>query len=168
MVKLLEAMANLEKPCLLIIDNANDARELEKLYQALRSCLNLHVLITTRIIQFEHAETCHINPLAEEDALALFKKHYPRRRKKEDDLLKSIRTAVGGNTLVMELLAKNLAAINTDEIFYSLADLLQDLQKWGLLHLSQAEEVPIAEKVNKLVLNQKRSPLLLSKRCTTK
>ena len=143
---MLAAMARLDKPCLLIIDNANDVRELEKHYLALRSCPNFHILLTTRITTFGQAETYRIEPLKEADALALFKRHYPKHQDDEDDLLKSIRTAVGGNTLVMELLAKNLAAINADEIFYSLADLLHDLQKRGLLQLSQTGIVTIAEK----------------------
>ena len=151
---MLAAIANLDKPCLLIIDNANDMRELQKHYLSLRSCPNFHVLLTTRITQFEHAETYHINPLAEGDALTLFKKHYPKHKDDEDDLLKSIRTAVGGNTLVMELLAKNLAAINTDEIFYSLADLLQDLQKRGMLQLSKTENVTLADKGNNPALKK--------------
>ena len=130
---LLKAMANLDKPCLLIIDNVNDIEELEKHYPALRSCPNFHVLLTSRITQFEQAQTFQIKPLQEEDALRVFKMHYPRHRQDQDGLLKSIRTAVGGNTLVMELLAKNLAALNTDEIAYSLADLLQDLQTKGFV-----------------------------------
>ena len=143
---LLKAMANLDKPCLLIIDNANNSEELEKHYLALRSCPNFHVLLTSRITQFEQAQTFQIKPLQEEDALRVFKMHYPRHRQDQDGLLKSIRTAVGGNTLVMELLAKNLAALNTDEIAYSLADLLQDLQTKGLLQLSQTETVTTQEK----------------------
>ena len=143
---MLAAMASLDAPCLLIIDNANDMRELEQHYLSLRSCPNFHILLTTRITRFGQAETYRIEPLKEADALALFKTHYPKHQDDEDDLLKSIRTAVGGNTLVMELLAKNLAAINADEIFYSLADLLHDLQKRGLLRLSQTENVTVAEK----------------------
>ena len=51
------------------------------------------------------------------NALALFKKHYPGYRDNDDELLKAIRNAVGGNTLVLELLAKNLAVINNEEVF---------------------------------------------------
>jgi tetratricopeptide (TPR) repeat protein len=144
--KLLMVMANLPKPCLLIIDNANNIKDLEENYLALHSCPNFHLLLTTRITAFEQAEIYRITPLDEADALVVFKKHYPKHKDHEDDLLRSIRTAVGGNTLVMELLAKNLAAVNTDEIFYSLNDLLQDLQKKGLLELTQSETVRLPEK----------------------
>ncbi|MGZ8213766.1 MAG: NB-ARC domain-containing protein [Methylosarcina sp.] len=151
---LLTAMANLKKPCLLIIDNVNYVPELEKHYLALRSCSNFHILLTTRINRFEHADIYHINPLQENDALIVFRKHYPKHKKDEDELLKRIFSAVGRNTLVMELLAKNLAAINTDEVFYSLSDLHEDLQKKGLLKLSQTEAVPFTEKGSKPALKK--------------
>ncbi len=49
--------------------------------------------------------------------------------------------AIEGNTLVIEILAKNLTEINQNETFYSLADLIADIQKKGLLQLS--EQSPI-------------------------
>ena len=46
---LLAAMANLGKPCLLVIDNANELKDLEDNYLLLRSCPNFHLLLTSRI-----------------------------------------------------------------------------------------------------------------------
>jgi hypothetical protein len=97
-----------------VLDNANDADEIGRYYQDLHACANFHILLTSRIPSFEQAATYPIPPLNEIDALTLFKKHYPGHRDNDDDRLKAIRKAVGGNTLVLELLAKNLAVINSN------------------------------------------------------
>lgn len=147
--EMLAVMAGLKKPCLLVLDNANDADEIGKYYQDLNACANFHILLTSRITSFALAATYPIPPLDEEHALALFKKHYPGHRDNDDEVLKAIRNAVGGNTLVLELLAKNLAAINSDEVFYPLADLLRDLQQKGLFRLAQEEKIKVAGKQNR-------------------
>jgi tetratricopeptide (TPR) repeat protein len=82
--------------------------------------------------------------LPEEKALELFMKYYTEHQRDEDELFKQIRTAVGGNTLVIELLAKNLQNINKLESQYSLAKLLTDLQKQGVLALSNSTPVGVA------------------------
>ncbi|MGZ4957465.1 MAG: NB-ARC domain-containing protein [Methylobacter sp.] len=132
---LLTRMADLHKPCLLVIDNANNLAELETYYSALRSCSNFHILMTTRITEFEQAACHKIRPLPDKDAITLFKKHYPGHQAHEDPLLQTILAAVGYNTLVIELLAKNLQSHNRLKTRYSLTDLLNDLQQKGLLKL---------------------------------
>ncbi|WP_411728392.1 tetratricopeptide repeat protein [Methyloglobulus sp.] len=139
---LLMAMDSLNKPCLLVIDNANEVEDLEKNYQNLRRCSNFHLLLTTRITEFEQAELYRIDGLPENQALALFEKHY--RKTLQDDevaIFKQIRTAVGDNTLVVELLAKNIYQFNRLKAHYSLANLLNDLQSKGLLALSKSQAV---------------------------
>jgi len=139
---LLKALAGLRKPCLLVIDNANESDDLEANYQKLRRCSNFHLLLTTRITTFANAETYQIEGLPEAEALQLFKKYYPKfQPEKELAIFKEIRAAVGGNTLVMELLAKNLALFNKLKTHYALTDLLADLQQKGVLGLSQSQEV---------------------------
>ncbi len=147
--EMLPVMAGLDKPCLLVLDNANDADEIGRYYQDLHACANFHILLTSRIPSFEQAATYPIPPLNEINALTLFKKLYPGHRDNDDDRLKAIRKAVGGNTLVLELLAKNLAAINSDEVFYPLADLLRDLQQKGLFRLTHDEKINVAGKQNR-------------------
>ncbi len=132
---------NLEKPCLLVIDNANELSDLDANYQRLRRCSNFHLLLTTRITYFERAEACAINGLPPDDALTLFEKYYRVLDDDEKALFFQIREAVGGNTLVLELLAKNLAGQNGLRQRYSLADLLVDLQSQGLLKLSHSQAV---------------------------
>ncbi len=141
--ELLQAMANLKKPCLLIIDNANDIEDLDEHYLRLRSCSNFHLLLTTRINEYEYAETFYIGGLPEDKALELFEKLYRKLEPEELDLFAQIRAAVGNNTLVLELMAKNLKAVNNDglENSYELTDLLIDLQNKGLLALTQSEPV---------------------------
>lgn len=138
---LLTAMMNLEKPCLLVVDNANELPDLEENYQHLRRCSNFHLLLTTRIMHFERAATCAINGLPPDDALALFENYYRTLDANEKTLFLQISEAVGGNTLVLELLAKNLALRNRLRQQYSLANLLVDLQSQGLLQLSHSQAV---------------------------
>lgn len=138
---LLTALMNLEKPCLLVIDNANELADLDANYQRLRRCSNFHLLLTTRITHFERAEACAINGLPKDEALELFERYYRGLDDGEKALFFQIREAVGGNTLVLELLAKNLAGQNRLKQRYSLANLLADLQSLGLLQLSHSQAV---------------------------
>ncbi len=135
---LLAGMANLASPCLLVIDNANNLAELNDYYLALSSCPNFHILLTTRITEFEQAARYAISPLPVELATQLFVEHYPQHQRAENPLLHSILAAVGYNTLVIELLAKNLAISNRLKTRYRLAELLADLQQKGLLAIQSA------------------------------
>ncbi|TNJ38706.1 ATP-binding protein [Chlorobaculum thiosulfatiphilum] len=110
--KLLREMAGLQKPCLLVIDNANDLDDLAAHYHELRKCPNFHILLTTRIESFAHARTCRVGHLDEAAAIQLFTTHYPVHDSAEDELLKEMLRAIGYNTLVIELLAKNLKILN--------------------------------------------------------
>jgi len=109
---LLSVMIELKKPCLLVIDNANSIEDLEAHYHLLKACHNFHILLTTRITDFEHAETHAVKPLDNKRATELFVQHYPAHSPEEDNLLQEILQAVGYNTLVIELLAKNLGNFN--------------------------------------------------------
>jgi tetratricopeptide (TPR) repeat protein len=139
--KLLCEMASLNKPCLLVIDNANDIDDLSAHYLELRRCPNFHILLTTRITEFAHARSCRVGHLDEPSAMRLFTTHYPGHDSAEDELLKEILRAVGYNTLVIELLAKNLATVNQFRTGYALAKMLGDLQGSGLFGLSKSEKV---------------------------
>ena len=137
---LLDRMRQLPKPCLLVVDNANRLVELERYYKRLRSCPNFHVLLTTRITEFEQAVSHRITPLTDKEAIALFTKYYPRHQESDQSLLEQLLVAIGKNTLVIELLAKNLYNQNRLKTRYSLHDLLKDLQQKGLLGV-QSQEV---------------------------
>ena len=136
---LLEQMRQLPKPCLLVIDNANQIVELEQYYLKLRSCPNFHVLITTRISEFEQAALHKVLPLGDQEAIKLFKEYYPEHLSSEDSLLEQLLLAIGKNTLVIELLAKNLRKLNQFRVKYNLSNLLQDLQNKGLLGIHSQE-----------------------------
>jgi len=139
--KLLREMAGLQKPCLLVIDNANDPDNLSAHYHELRKCPNFHILLTTRIESFAHARTCRVGHLDEPTAIRLFTTHYPAHDPAEDELLKAMLRAVGYNTLVIELLAKSLDTLNQFRTGYSLAQMLGDLQGSGLFGLSKSAKV---------------------------
>ena len=141
--RVLAKMRQLTKPCLLVIDNANRLSDLEDHYLALRSCPNFHLLLTTRITEFEQAKTHQILPLTDEKAKALFKRYYKKHQDTEDKILEVIFEAIGKNTLVIELLAKNLSNFNRIKEKYSLVNLLGDLQNKGLLAI-QNKEVRVA------------------------
>lgn len=138
---LLAALMNLEKPSLLVIDNANEVSDLEANYQRLRRCSNFHLLLTTRITHFERAKTYLVNQLPEDKSLELFEFYYHKLNDHEKSLFFQIREVVDGNTLVLELLAKNLKVQNRLRQHYSLSNLLSDLQSRGLFQLSHSRTV---------------------------
>ncbi len=80
------ALAELEKPCLLIVDNANELPDFELHYQRLRNLTKFHLLLTTRITNFQLAETCAIAGLPKVDALALFEEYYRALQSDEQEL----------------------------------------------------------------------------------
>lgn len=143
LVVLLQQMVNLDKPCLLIIDNANEVADLDKNYRLLRQCPNFHILLTSRINAYKNAKFFKIDSLPPEQALAVFREHYPKLQATEEPIFEGIYTAVGGNTLVLELLAKNVALQNTIKTKYSLASLLADLQTKGLLQIVEDDAVNV-------------------------
>lgn len=141
---LVETVSNLQKPCLLILDNANAEKDLNDHIVLLRKCTNFHILLTSRLADFEYAQKYPLGTLDKKHATALFQKHYPLLQETEIPLFEEIYEAVGGNTLVLELLAKNLSNFNNQlKKRYTLAQLKDDLQK-GLTKLSQSKEVNTA------------------------
>jgi tetratricopeptide (TPR) repeat protein len=128
-----EGINNLEMPCLLVFDNANDKEDLEAYYDTLhkfnKSC---HILLTTRVSELGDMLVHPVLPLDKDDAKSLFKKHYPGHSDKEESLLESLLNAVGYNTLVIEVLAKNLAVFNHYDTAYRLETLVADLKNKGL------------------------------------
>ena len=141
--ELYKTMANLEKPCLLVIDNANEMEDLQQNYRDLRRCTNFHLLITSRITNFENINRFPIDSLPFDKALELFSSYYPQHQPENNNLLKKIHQAVGGNTLVIELLAKNLKQLNRKKTNYTLPQLLTDIQQKGLVSLTQSTNVSV-------------------------
>jgi tetratricopeptide (TPR) repeat protein len=141
---LVRHIANLQKPCLLILDNANSETDLNENILTLRQCANFHILLTSRLAKFEKAQKHPIGALSQENALAVFKEHYVLFEEAETTLFYQIFEAVGGNTLLLELFAKNLSNFNNQlRKRYTLQNLLADLQK-GLTKLSQSREITTA------------------------
>jgi tetratricopeptide (TPR) repeat protein len=134
-IRITEAINNLDAPCLLVFDNANDANDLEKHFVTLRRLSNCQVLLTSRVTKVADARAHRVLPLSHPDAVRIFKKHYPKHTDTEDILLDKLLTAVGSNTLVIELLAKNLAMFNDFDTTYRLETLVSDLQDKGLFAL---------------------------------
>ncbi len=147
---ILRELLTLQKPGLLVIDNANDFDDLNNIYPALRKCSSLHLLITTRVTKCSHAEMYPVNCLNEKNAKKLFVSHYAEHNPSDDNILNLVMEAVGYNTLVIELLAKNLNNFNNElNKQYSLNELLGDLRQKGLLNLSMSENVDTDYKLQK-------------------
>ena len=141
--KVLVALGNLPRPSLLVIDDANDEKDLAKHYGWLRRHPNLHTLLTTRIRHHASAQVQFVPGLDEPKTIELFRRYYPVLQEAQHDTVRAIRTAVGANTLVMELLAKNLKANNRFSKKYSLDQLLTDLREKGLFGLSKSKKVKL-------------------------
>ena len=124
-----------------MIDNANALDDLEQHYSSLCRLPNCHILLTSRVNNFEAATNLSVGTLSKDTALELFTRYYPTHNTAENDLLFGVFEQVGFNTLVIELLAKNLNALNTLQERYSLSQLLEDIDKKGLTQLSQSKPV---------------------------
>lgn len=138
---LINKMANLEKPCLLILDNADSESELDKYFPLLQTCSNFHILITSRLSNYESVWIKKIKPLEKKIALKLFKDYYKYFEDSEEKDFFILYNEIDGNTLVLELFAKNLNFINQNlKERYNLAYLLSDIQN-NILNLSKSFEV---------------------------
>ncbi|MEL7425809.1 MAG: tetratricopeptide repeat protein, partial [Bacteroidota bacterium] len=139
----MQQLTRLPSPSLLVIDNANEVEDLREHFLALQRCSNLHLILTSRITSFSGANFFPVQGLAQQAAQDLFKRYYPAHRPEENDLLSDMIEAVGHNTLIIELLAKNLNQINCFQEQYTLQNLLDDLQD-NILLLSKSQEVSTA------------------------
>ena len=130
----LTQLANLEQTGLIVFDNANSLEDLKQL-TPLFTLSNFHILITSRLNEYDQVETLKIRSLSKDVALQVFQSHYPQHSASDNDYFFAIYDAVGGNTLVIELLAKYMKVMNKLKQQYSLANLLEQLQAQGLLAL---------------------------------
>ncbi|MEY4903293.1 MAG: hypothetical protein RLZZ292_1108 [Bacteroidota bacterium] len=133
--RVVASINNLDAPCLLVFDNANNATDLEKHFVLLQKLSNCHIILTSRVTELGDLFVYRVKSLDNAAAVLLFKQHYPKYSEADAPLLDSLLHAVGFNTLVIELLAKNLAVFNTFQTNYSLSSLLTDLQRKGLFEV---------------------------------
>ena len=139
---IISILKSLPKPVLIVLDNADRLNDLQSNYPLLRQLPYLHILITSRINNFEQIQRYPVDTLSEGYAIQLFKKYFTAFKEEETGLLKQVLHAIGYNTLVLELLAKNLHNFNDElEQAYTLQQLVTDLQQKGLLALSQTDTV---------------------------
>ncbi len=140
--EILRQLSALKRPVLLVIDNANDINDLDDNFQLLRQFHHIDILITSRIDHYENLETYPVKHLDKESANDLFKHHFKAFQAEEQALLDKLLVAIGYNTLVIELLAKNLNEFNTDfKDHYPLQKLLEDIQEKGVLAISRSTKV---------------------------
>ena len=140
--EIIRVISTLKRPVLIIIDNVNSIEDLDANNQILRQFHNTHILLTSRIEKYEDIPTYKINHLDEQAANTLFKHYYKAFKEEEQALLDAVLEAIGYNTLVIELLSKNLNEFNTDiKQHYPLQKLLEDIQKKGVLAISKSAKV---------------------------
>ena len=141
--KLLTAMSNLPEPCLLVIDNANELEDIKTYYPKLQRCSNFRILFTTRINEYGTAAFLGIAPLPEYLALQMFRTNYKAFATAEEPHFRKLYKAVGGNTLILEVFAKNLSKLNNGlKTRYPLEELVGDVVK-GLLLPGQNAAVEV-------------------------
>ena len=141
MNQVMKHLSNQNQPLLLVIDNADDPNDLSYVLPHLRKYSSLHILLTTRCTR-KGQGIYTINPLTEDEARKLFLYHYRHFDQAGDETLDKILEAIGYNTLVVELLAKNLNNFNSVlEKGYPLMKLLADIQRKGVLGLTKTGSV---------------------------
>ncbi|MFB2120929.1 AAA family ATPase [Parapedobacter sp. 2B3] len=132
---LVSKLENLARPCLLVMDNIDRIDDLKQVRALLGRLSNFHILITTRIKEFETMHVYHLPELTKEKGLELFKCHYPFHLPEDDELFFDIFRLAHGNTKIIELLSKRLHIENRDEEVYPLSKLLENLRQKGVLGL---------------------------------
>ncbi|MEL6594263.1 MAG: NB-ARC domain-containing protein, partial [Bacteroidota bacterium] len=130
---LLRELTNLRGPSLLVIDNADDMEDLEQHHRLVGGLTQWRIIFTTRVTELTDLPRLVINGLSEKKALELFSHYYRELDKEEDNMVREIRKAVNANTLILEILAKNLRQLNRLRE-YSLSKLLKKLGE-GLLSI---------------------------------
>lgn len=125
------ALQNLPPDCLLVLDNANNPDDIKAFKKAF-SGLHWHVLLTSRCQHvLEDKQEMLIKHLPPASAKSLFCSYYKEETPDFDNLLDRLLIAIGYNTLLIELFAKNMALLA--KLGETLADLLNHLETKGLL-----------------------------------
>lgn len=127
-----DTMANLNGDCLLVLDNANEPEHILGFLQYMNG-LGWHVLITSRCSKVlpEAQNEYPIASLPPDLAKTLFKNNYREDTTEFDALLDRFLTAVGYNTLCIDIFSKNLREGNPWG--YSFEAFLGHLEHNGLI-----------------------------------
>lgn len=129
------ALQKLPADCLLVLDNANNPDDI-KAFRHNFSGLHWHVLITSRCQNvLEKRQELPITHLHPPSAKALFTSYYNEQTPEFEPLLDRLLFAIGYNTLLIELFAKNMAELAA--LGETLADLLKHLEETKSLFLGE-------------------------------
>jgi len=173
---IIEAMAAMPKPCLLILDNANESKYILDFKDTFQH-IGWNILITSRCQKvLAKEQEIAINHLPPAQAKALFLQHYSENTPDFDSLLDKLLQAIGYNTLCVEIFAKTLAEIAP--LGENITSLLEDIKANGMYlgeksfeihtnyidntHIKAANSDEILEKLYDLAhLNKAEKTLLL-------
>ena len=134
------AMTNLEKDCLLVLDNANEPDHISGFLHYMTG-LGWHVLITSRCSKVlpDAGSEYKITGLPPEKARKLFKQYHDEKTAEFDALLDRFLKAVGYNTLCIEIFSKNLGG--SAGWGATLETLLEKIEKNGLFLGDESFEI---------------------------
>ena len=127
------AMAQLDGPCLLVLDNANNAEHIRGFLMYMSGLSNWRALLTSRCEKVlpERDSELKIQGLPPDLAKALFKKNHDEGTPEFEALLDRFLRAVDYNTLCIDIFSRNLN--EADGWGDDMAAFLQKLEKQGLL-----------------------------------
>lgn len=130
---IINAMANLPKNGLLVLDNANEPAHIQG-FEQYAAGLGWQILITSRCagVLTDTGAEYSIQSLPPEDAKRLFRSQYDEKTPEFEALLDQFLHAVGYNTLCIEVFSKNLHAGSGGWSDLTFEKLLQKLEANGL------------------------------------
>ncbi len=128
---------------LLVVDNVNEPKEMKSCLLRLGECENLHILITTRISQWDNEKYLWISEPKSKKTRKLFKKYSPH--SVSEKLLKEVIENLGNNVFSVKLLAQNFNTKKELEPDYTLQQMVDAVQK-SLLTLSKSKKISFTYK----------------------
>jgi len=137
--KIIQKIDSLKKPLLFVIDNVDDYDDLMSNHQVLKKINNTHLLLTSRVQNFDEFEKLQVSKLKPEKAKELFLKYFTSYKESDKELLGSVLEAIGYNTLSIEVFAKNLQ--KQVKRGYSLEKFVYEIQTQNVLSISKQSTI---------------------------
>ncbi len=136
------ALENIGKDCLLILDGANEPKHIESLIKYF-SGIHTHIIITSRCQNVLPKENEYsLSHLKPEEAKQFFKGNYDEKTNVFEKLLDKFLTAIGYNTLMIELFSKNLHELSA--LGETMETTLQHFEEKGLYLGNKSFEIQTA------------------------
>ena len=163
LAQIMTALHNLKATCLMVLDNADEAKDLHDHLALPNQLPNFHIVVTSRSQLSEREARIHkVGALSLDKAREVFEYHYQKLTGDDHILFGKIYEAVGGNTLVIEVLAKHLHNSNDDFGSLTLLELYSQLIDKGLLQVEGEEDVSVTWRQEGVAMNKAKPEEILS------